>query len=94
MAVRDYRGDLITGATVTALDAYEQALAAFQSWRGDPARSIAAVIEETPCFVMAHVLHAYLLICTREPASVRAAVPVYENAAGLHANQLGKSRVN
>ena len=87
MVIRDYRGDLITGATASALDAYEQALAAFQSWRGDPACNVAAALEEAPAFVMAHVLRAYLLVCTREPASVRAAAPVYGNAARLPANR-------
>ena len=86
MVVRDYRGDLVTGATASALDGFEQALAAFQSWRGDPARSVVAALEEAPAFVMAHVLRAYLLVCTREPAGVRAAAPVYENAAKLPTN--------
>jgi len=85
MAIRDYRGEAVTGATGSALDAFEQALAGFQSWRGDPARTIATAIEQAPGFVMAHVLHAYLLVCTREPASVRAAVPVYERALRLPA---------
>jgi tetratricopeptide (TPR) repeat protein len=87
MVVRDYRGDLISGATPGALEACEQALAAFQSWRGDPARSVAEALEEAPEFVMAHVLRAYLLLCTREHASVRAAAPVHEAAANLRANR-------
>jgi len=87
MVLRDYRGDLITGATASALEGFEQALAAFQSWRGDPARTIAAVLEAAPGFVMAHVLQGYLLVCTREPASVRAAAPVHENAARLRCNR-------
>ncbi len=87
MALRDYRGDSITGATASTLETFEHALAAFRSWRGDPARSVAAVLEEAPQFVMAHVLRAYLLVCTREPASVRAAAPVHEHAAKLHANR-------
>ena len=92
MAARDYRGDLITGATASALEAFEQAVAAFQSWRGDPARSVAAALEEAPGFVMAHVLRAYLLICTRDPDSVRAAAPVHAHAVKLHAN--GRERLH
>ena len=87
MVIRDYRGELITGATASALDAFEEALAAFQSWRGDPACGVAAALEEAPAFVMAHVLRAYLLVCTREPAGVRAAAAVYGNAAKLPANR-------
>ena len=84
MALRDYRGDLITGATASALESFEQGLAAFQSWRGDPARSVETALEEAPGFVMAHVLRAYLLVCTREPAGVLAAAPISENAAKLY----------
>jgi tetratricopeptide (TPR) repeat protein len=87
MALRDHRGDLITGATTTALESFEQALAAFQSWRGDPAHDVSAALEEAPAFVMAHVLRAYLLVCSREPTGVLAAAPIYETAKRLPANR-------
>jgi tetratricopeptide (TPR) repeat protein len=87
MLVRDFRGDPITGANTSALEVFEQALADFRSWRGDPARSVTTALEEAPRFVMAHVLRAYLFLCTRDPASVRSAAPVYATAAGLPANR-------
>jgi hypothetical protein len=55
-------------------------------WRGDSMPMIEQVIGETPGFVMAHVLRAYTLLCTRDPASVAAAAPVHEAAAALHVN--------
>jgi hypothetical protein len=87
MTSRDFRGDPINGATADALDAFEQALAGFRSWRGDPVRVAQAALETAPAFVMAHVLQAYVLLCTRDPANVRAAAPIYERAAGLPANR-------
>jgi tetratricopeptide (TPR) repeat protein len=50
-------------------------------------RDAQAALETAPAFVMAHVLQAYVLLCTRDPAKVRAAAPVYERAAGLPANR-------
>jgi tetratricopeptide (TPR) repeat protein len=86
-SLRDFRGDPITGATADALEAFEQGLAGFRSWRGDPVWDAGAALELAPGFVMAHVLHAYVLLCTRDPASVRAAAPVYTRAAALPANR-------
>ncbi|HEU0201304.1 MAG TPA: tetratricopeptide repeat protein [Burkholderiaceae bacterium] len=86
MPTHDCRGDPITGATPNSLEAFEEAARSFRMWRGDPAPAIAAALSEAPGFVMAHVLHAYTLLCTRDPASVRAAAPVYEAAAALRVN--------
>jgi tetratricopeptide (TPR) repeat protein len=82
----DFRGCDISGATSAALEAFERALAAFQSWRSDAERHLALALENAPTFVMAHVLQAYLLLCSRDPARVRAARPVLARAARLPAN--------
>ena len=55
----DARGCTISGATPTALEAYERALAAFQSWRTGADEHLAPALQEAPGFVMAHVLQAY-----------------------------------
>jgi hypothetical protein len=86
MTTHDCRGDPVTGATPAALEIYEQAARAFRLWRGDPAPLIAQAAGAAPAFVMAHVLRAYTLLCTRDPASVAAAAPVYETAAALRSN--------
>jgi tetratricopeptide (TPR) repeat protein len=82
----DAHGCRVTGATPSALVAYERALAAFQSWRGGVDEALAAALQEGPAFVMAHALQAYLLLCSRDPRRVRSARPVLERAAGLPAN--------
>ena len=54
----DARGCPITGATEPALQAYEAALAAFQTWRRGAEPPLDAALHEAPQFVMAHVLRA------------------------------------
>ena len=83
----DARGCGISGATPAALEAYERALAAFQSWRSGASVELALAIQEAPTFVMAHVLQAYLVLSSRDPRHVRAARPVLARAAALPANE-------
>jgi tetratricopeptide (TPR) repeat protein len=86
MSGLDQRGCSISGASPAALEAYERALAAFQSWRTGADVELALAIQEAPTFVMAHVLQAYLLLSSRDPRRVRLARPVLARAAGLPAN--------
>jgi tetratricopeptide (TPR) repeat protein len=83
----DRRGCVITGAEPAALQAFERALAAFQSWRSGADVHLASALREAPYFVMAHVLQAYLLLCSRDPRSVRSARPVLARATRLCANE-------
>jgi tetratricopeptide (TPR) repeat protein len=83
----DARGYSISGAAPAALEAYERALAAFQSWRSGAGVELALAIQEAPTFVMAHVLQAYLVLSSRDPRHVRAARPVLARAAALPANE-------
>jgi tetratricopeptide (TPR) repeat protein len=83
----DAGGCRVTGATPAALQAYEQALAAFQSWRNGAHAHLAAALQEAPAFVMAHVLQAWLLMCSRDPRSVQSARPVLARASALPANE-------
>ena len=83
----DARGCSISGATPAALEAYERALAAFQSWRSGANVELALAIQEAPTFVMAHVLQAYLVLSSRDPRHVRAARPMLARASAPPANE-------
>jgi tetratricopeptide (TPR) repeat protein len=83
----DFRACAISGATPAALDAFERALAAFLSWRGGAEDDLARAMQEAPAFLMAHVLQAYLCLCSRDPARVRSARPVLARAARLPGNE-------
>jgi tetratricopeptide (TPR) repeat protein len=87
MSAVDARGYSISGATPTALEAYERALATFQSWRSGTHAQLAPALREAPGFVMAHVLQAYLLLSSRDPGHVRLARPVLARAVELPANE-------
>ena len=87
MQAQDYRGGEITGTNGHALEHFEQALAAFQDWRGDPFALAAKALEHAPAFVMAHVLQACILMCGREPAAIDAARQICRRARALPANE-------
>lgn len=64
----DARGLQVTGASPRALDAYERALQGFLAWSGDPRAEAQRAVDEAPGFVLAHLLAAYLHLCSRDPA--------------------------
>jgi len=82
----DARGCPLSGATEPALQAYEAALTAFQTWRRGAEPLLDAALHEAPHFVMAHVLRAYLRVCSRDPRRVRAVAPLVAGLRRLPAN--------
>ena len=82
----DHRGCAISGATPAALQAYERALAASQSWHTGAEEHLADALAQAPDFVMAHVLAAYLRLCSRDPGSVRSARPIAQRLRALRSN--------
>ena len=86
MTLKDHRDYEITGATVVALDAFERALAAFQSWRSGAETYLERALLEAPSFTMAHVLNAYLCLCSRDVRRVRLARSAHAQASRLRTN--------
>jgi tetratricopeptide (TPR) repeat protein len=87
MSMLDARGCAISGASGVALAAYESGLAAFQAWRRGAEAQLDVALQESPGFVMAHVLQAYLLLSGRDVRRVRSAPAVLARTAGLPANE-------
>lgn len=81
----DARGHRRTGANAAALAHFEEALAAYQSWRGGSDEPLERALQAQPGFVMAHVLKVYLLLCTRDVRRVRQARLAFDEAARLMA---------
>ncbi len=81
----DHHGNRVTGATPAALQAYQQALAAVLGWRRGADRHLEQALNEAPGFVMAHVMRAYLLLCSRDPQRVRSARAALQTAMALPA---------
>lgn len=76
----DARGCRVSGANALAIDHFETALAAFQSWRGGAEAPLARALQAAPGFVMAHALEAYLLLCSRDVRRIHQAREVFTNA--------------
>ncbi len=88
MSRLDERRCAITGATPPALQAYEQALALFLRWRQGVEVPLAQALRDAPRFVMAHMLQAYLQVCSRDPSRIRSARPVLTHVADMPANEV------
>ncbi|MEJ0020643.1 MAG: tetratricopeptide repeat protein [Acetobacteraceae bacterium] len=63
-------GNAVTGASAAARDHYAQALAEFQIYAGDPVATVDRAIADSPGFVMAHALRAWLHLLGTEPTGV------------------------
>ena len=68
--ITDIRGHRLSGATDESLPQYEQAAHQLALFQGDPVATIDAAIAESPEFVMAHALKAYLLLLSVEAAAL------------------------
>ena len=89
---RDARGCRISGANARALEHFERALDHWQSWTGDASINVQRALEAAPRFVMAHVLHAQLHLCGRDPAGLPAAEAALARARCLPQN--GRERLH
>ena len=92
MNVVDHRGCEVSGAGPAALEDFARALDAFQGWREGVEAPLASALQEAPDFVMAHVLQAYRLVCSRDPRRLALARPALARAAALPAN--GRERLH
>src|SRR5262245_41941711 len=79
----DRQGNRLTGATTSAASDYDQALAEFNLYRGDPVATVDRALAASPGFVMAHVLKACLLGFATEPQATAQAADIVAQARGL-----------
>ncbi len=68
--LKDCRGHRLTGATEKSLPHYETALRELNLFINDPVASVDKAIAESPDFVMAHALKAWLHLLGTEPAGI------------------------
>ncbi|MEO8751616.1 MAG: tetratricopeptide repeat protein [Casimicrobiaceae bacterium] len=87
MSLIDSAGTPLSGATPSALDAYERAVSDSRSWRTGAEEQIDAALQNAPQFVMAHVLQAWLLVCSRDPRRVQSARTVLARASRMPSNE-------
>ncbi|MFV9474277.1 tetratricopeptide repeat protein [Advenella sp. RU8] len=63
----DLQGNRLAQASAEAVDYYDQAVAAFNIYTGDPFSLVNQAIEVSPGFAMAHIFKAYMLAVATEP---------------------------
>ena len=60
MTVMDQYGHVLSGASPRAAAAFQQALDAYQRYAGRPMKHLATALDDSPDFILAHLLKAYM----------------------------------
>lgn len=84
--LKDCRGHRLTGATEKSLPHYETALREFNLLINDPVAAVDRAIAESPDFVMAHALKAWLHLLGTEPAGIPVARAALKAARAVPAS--------
>lgn len=79
----DRQSNPVTGATPEAVRNYDEALRAFNIYRGDPIGSLDAATASAPEFAQAHLLKAYILALSTEPACMLDAERIAADVRGM-----------
>jgi tetratricopeptide (TPR) repeat protein len=89
----DKHGNAMTGTTGEAVEFFDQAVEAFNIYRGDPVGLLDRAIEAAPDFAMAHILKAHLFGLATEPEATQAARAIVGQAKTLRLNEREASHV-
>jgi tetratricopeptide (TPR) repeat protein len=91
--LKDRQSNPVSGATPEAVAHYDDALRAFNIYRGDPIGSLDAAIAAAPDFAQAHLLKACILALTTEPACVVDAARIAAAVRPLAMNDRERSQL-
>lgn len=83
----DRQGNALSGATAEALGLFDQAVEAFNIYRGDPIALLDRAIEASPDFTMAYLLKGYLFAVATEPEAKTEATTIVSRLRTLAANE-------
>jgi tetratricopeptide (TPR) repeat protein len=89
----DKQGNALSGATAEAADLFDQAVEAFNIYRGDPVAILDRAIETAPDFAMAHILKAHLFALATEPGATREAKIILGKVKSLRLSERETSHV-
>lgn len=84
--VKDHHGHQLSGASATAGELYQKALTAQHCYAGDGFTAVQAAIEDSPDFVMAHALKAYMTLLGSNNATAILGVEAFNAAKDLPAD--------
>ena len=89
--ITDAQGHTLTGASAQAADHFEQAVTAFNLYRGDPMAALERATEAAPAFAMSHLLKAHLMAIATEPTAAAGARELLLAVAALPMNERERS---
>jgi len=89
----DCQGNPVTGATPESLACYENAVRAFNIYRGDPIAFADQAIDLSPDFAMARVLKAYLFALSTEPEATAEAATIVDGLKEMTLDDRSASHV-
>lgn len=92
--ITDKQSNPMTDATTAAAVKYDEALHAFNLYRGDPVTLIETAIELAPRFTMAHVLKAWLYLLSTEPVASKEAAGIVARGKSLRTNERETSHLS
>ncbi|RYF91595.1 MAG: tetratricopeptide repeat protein [Caulobacteraceae bacterium] len=88
MTLTDRHGLHLTGASRKAVDLWDEAVAAYNRYAGDPVGLLDAAIADSPGFLMAHVLKGYMHVLGSNPRAAKVAGRCLQAAAGIEGHGL------
>ncbi len=91
--ITDRQGNALSGATAEAVTYFDQAVEAFNIYRGDPLALIDSALEAAPNFAMAAILKAYLFGLATEPAATAEAKTLVERAKAMPLDERERSHI-
>jgi len=85
--IHDKQGNTLSGATREAADYFDNAVASFNIYRGDPIAEIDKAIHAAPDFPMAHMLKAHLFALATEPDLTAAAADILREVKAMRLSE-------
>jgi tetratricopeptide (TPR) repeat protein len=89
----DAQGNALSGATAEAAELFDEAVEAFNIYRGDPVGLVDRAIEAAPGFPMAHILKAHLFGLATEPEATTEAKAIVRTVKSLRLSEREASHV-
>lgn len=89
----DCQGNTLSGATAKAAERLDEAVEAFNIYRGDPVAIVDSAIEEAPQMPMAYLLKAYLYGLSTEPEAAAEARSFVDQARQLTCGDREQSHI-
>jgi tetratricopeptide (TPR) repeat protein len=93
MTIRNEQGLVHTGANPVSFDSYARALEQLRCYIEDPVATVDQALAESPDFLMAHLLKAYLHLLGTEPAGIAVARASWQAATALTGDSRERAHV-